>query len=542
VTAATTAPADGAESTVERLKLRLLGDAYLALDATRRARVLGWVFPLLVMVAGGALRFWRLGVPHSLVFDETYYVKDGYSLMVHGYEANWGNNPNPGFESGNTSMLQSSPEFVVHPPMGKWLIGLGIRAGGGVDSSFAWRLAAAVCGTLAILLIARIARRLFASTALGVVAGIFLAVDGEALVQSRTSLLDPFLMFWVLVAFGALVMDRFWFRRRLAERAAAVYDAGNMLAAGPGVGFRWWRLAAAVALGLACGTKWSGIYFVAVFGVMTVWWDVSARRAVGVGHWLRTGALRDGIPAFLLMVPGTALVYLGTWTGWLFSSNGWDRQWAADNPGQGIMWLPPALRSLWKNHTDMWQFNITLSTPHPYAANPLGWILQYRPTSFFYPTSISGLSGQDAINACGATSCSQPITSLGNPLIWWAGALAMFVALYWLIRHRDWRAGAALSGIAAGWLPWFMYLHRTIFTFYSVAFVPWVIFTLVYVLGLIVGRPRPGEERARRWAIRGVIAFVVIVVGVGAFFYPIWTAQVISYQQWHIRMWLQSWI
>ena len=145
------------------------------------------------------------------------------------------------------------------------------------------------------------------------------------------------------------------------------------------------------------------------------------------------------------------------------------------------------------------------------------------------------------------------MTSVGNPLIWWAGAAALLVATWWFLRHRDWRAGAVISGVAAGWLPWFAYAHRTIFTFYSVAFVPWVVLTLVYVLGLLVGPARAsdglldgparaGEDRGRQRAIWGVGVFVVLVVAVGLFFYPVWSAQTIPYQQWHIRMWLPSWI
>ncbi|WQD12576.1 MAG: hypothetical protein U1U88_000586 [Lawsonella clevelandensis] len=35
---------------------------------------------------------------------------------------------------------------------------------------------------------------------------------------------------------------------------------------GPRWGFRWWRFTAGVFLGLAMAVKWSGLYFVAVFG------------------------------------------------------------------------------------------------------------------------------------------------------------------------------------------------------------------------------------------------------------------------------------
>ncbi len=535
------------ETTLERLQRLLLGAELLALDATRRARVLGWVWPLAVTVFGGILRFSRLAVPHKLVFDETYYVKQGWSMVTLGYEAKWGEGMEAdqikaAFEAGDLSILGTNPEYVVHPPIGKWVIGLGIQLAGGPLSSFAWRFSVALLGTLAILVLARTARRLFASTALGTLAGLFLAVDGEALVQSRTSLLDPVLMFFVLTAFAALVLDREQARRRLAQRVADELNAGRELVWGPRLGARWWRILATVLLGLACGTKWSGIYFLAVFGVMTVWWDVSARRTAGVRHWFASGLFRDGVPAFLTMVPGTIAVYLASWSSWFATSGGWDRNWAAGHPGEGVQWLPPALRSLWKYHTDMWNFHNTLDTPHPYQSYPLGWLIQWRPTSFFYPKEVSELKGQAALDACGATHCSWPVLSVGNPIIWWAAAAAALVAVWWLLRYRDWRAAAVLSGTAAGWLPWFAYAHRTIFTFYSVAFVPWVVLTLVYVLGLVIGRPDEASAQARRRAIIGVAAFAALVVAVGMFFYPVWTAWVMPYDFWHIHIWMPRWV
>lgn len=526
---------------------RLLGEDALTLDATPRARLTGWLWALAVTVLAGVLRFWDLARPHELVFDETYYVKQAFSLLTLGYEGAWGEDANPAFAAGDTSLLGTDPEYVVHPPVGKWMIALGIRLGGGVESSFAWRFAAAVCGTLAVLMIARIGRRLFASTALGATAGLLLAVDGQAIVHSRISLLDPFLMFFVLAAFGALVLDRDQARRRLAARTAdALAAAPGVLAWGPGLGLRWWRLAAGVLLGLAIGTKWSGMYFLAVFGVMVVVWDVAARRTAGTRHWFWSGVLRDGVPAFVTMVGTAAVVYVGTWWSWFASPQAWGRQWAVENPDQGVPWLPPALRSLWHYHEDMWRFHNGLETPHSYAAHPLGWIVQWRPTSYFYPSEVSSLTGDAAQQACGADACSQAILALGNPLLWWAGAAAVLVALFWLVRYRDWRAAAVLSGIVAGWAPWFLYAHRTIFTFYSVAFVPWVVLTLVYVLGLLVGpRPDPArrhEVRAHRRAVIAVGVFVAVVVAVSAFFYPVWAGWVVPWQQWHIRMWLPTWI
>ena len=193
--------------------------------ATGSGAVLGAL--VVTAIAAGA-RLWELGRPGKLVFDETYYVKEGWSLASLGFEAAWPDKPNPAFEAGDVSSYRTDEaEYVVHPPVGKWMIAIGMRLMGGADNPMAWRIASAVIGILAVLLMVRIARRMFSSTLLGLVAGLLLAVDGEAIVHSRTGLLDQFLMFWVLVAFGCLVLDREWARRRLADRVAQIVDGGR---------------------------------------------------------------------------------------------------------------------------------------------------------------------------------------------------------------------------------------------------------------------------------------------------------------------------
>ena len=49
-----------------------------------------------------------------------------------------------------------------------------------------WRFACAVFGSLAILLICRIARRMTRSTLLGCIAGLLMSLDGLEFVLSRT--------------------------------------------------------------------------------------------------------------------------------------------------------------------------------------------------------------------------------------------------------------------------------------------------------------------------------------------------------------------
>lgn len=500
----------------------------------------GWLGPLLVAGLGGALRFWRLGHPDTIVFDETYYVKQGYTMLREGYELDWPSEPPPGstltpdpdvtFAAGTLDFYLDTADFVVHPPVGKQMIAAGMWLFGGAEDPASWRFASAVVGTLSILLVARTARRLFGSTLLGVVAGLLLAVDGSHFVHSRTGLLDVFLMFWALAAFACLVADRDWARQRLAR-------AGPSPGLGPVLGWwgvRPWRVAAGVCLGLAVGVKWSGLFFLAAFGLMTVAWDAGARRSAGQRHWATAAVLRDGVPAFLSMVPVALATYLLTWTGWFRAEDSWRRQWAAEHPSASPM--PDALRSLWRYHQDTWRFHVGLASEHPYQAHPWSWLVQGRPTSFYYRSVEAGQGGCEA-----AEGCSRAITSLGTPVIWWAGTLAVAVlGFQWALR-RDWRAGAVLAGLAAGYLPWFAYAERTVYTFYAVAFAPFLVLGLTYTLGLLLGPPQAPPDR-RRWG--AVAAGTVVVAAVLCFvwFLPVYTAQLLPYSQWRARMWLPSWI
>src|SRR5580704_14262921 len=180
----------------------------------------GWAGPLLVTLFGAFLRFNRLGLPDAVLFDETYYVPDSYGILRHGVEIDHVSNVNALLTRGSTQILEGTKgEYVVHPALGKMLIAVGEWLFG--LTPFGWRFAVAVAGSLAILMTARIARRMTRSTLLGCVAGLLLALDGLELVMSRTALLDIFVMFWVLAAFGCLVLDRDWSRAKIATAAAA---------------------------------------------------------------------------------------------------------------------------------------------------------------------------------------------------------------------------------------------------------------------------------------------------------------------------------
>lgn len=497
---------------------------------------LAWAGAFAVFGLALVLRIWGLGTIDELIFDETYYVKDGYTLTQQGVEMDWPEEPDAAWERGEVDGYLDTGAYVVHPSLGKWLIGAGMTALG-ADNPWGWRIAVALLGSLSVLMLARIGRRLFRSTTVGLIAGLLLAIDGLHLVHSRTSLLDLPLTFFVLAGFGALLIDRDRHREQLALETARLRVAGL---APPRLGLRggWrpWRITGGVLLGMACSVKWSGIYFLAVFGIMIVLWDWWARRTIEQRDWLLGGLWRDAIPAFLATVGTAAVTYLLSWSGWLLTSIGYGRHWATEQEGGGTGFAPlDALWSLWHYHRQAYEFHVGLDSEHPWQANPWGWPLMLRPTNFYYRSYDYGEMG------CQVERCASHILSVGNPLIWWLGTLAVLVTLVLGLWFRDGRALAALSGIVAGYLPWvLLYEGRTIFTFYAVVFEPWLILCLAYVLGLVVGRRRADPERRLAGGLF-VGSLLVLIVLVSAFFWPVWTGQVIDLEQWQWRMWLPSW-
>ncbi|MFB7762618.1 dolichyl-phosphate-mannose--protein mannosyltransferase [Streptomyces xiamenensis] len=507
--------------------------------AAALARAMGWLGPLLVATLAGALRFTRLGEPDAVIFDETYYAKDAWSLLQHGYETVWPDDANQRIIDGDVPATDAAA-YIVHPPVGKWMIALGEWAFG--MNPFGWRFMVALLGTLSVFMLCRIGRRLFRSTALGCLAGLLMAVDGLHFVMSRTALVDLVLMFWLLAAFGALLVDRDRARERLA---AALPTAGEPVlrphrptAERLGLGLRPWRITAGVCLGLACATKWNGLYVLAAFGILTVLWDAAARRTAGAPHGPLVALRKDAPPAFLALVPVSLAVYLVSWTGWFATSGGYYRTWA-EREGAGPSaweWVPGPLRSLWHYTSEVYSFHLGLTSEHSYESNPFSWLVMGRPVLYFYESRDPGEDGCDR-----AGGCVREVLALGTPLLWWTACAALVYALWrWLLR-RDWRAGAVLCAVAAGYLPWLLYQERTIFSFYAVVLVPFLCLAVAMLIGALLGPPGcPERRRALGVVAAGVL--VLLIVWNFIYFYPIYAGQEIPVDGWRARMWLGTWV
>ena len=395
-----------------------------------------------------SIRLWRLSLPTGYIFDEVYYAKNANSLLSSAVELD----------------AQGQAEFVVHPPFGKWLIAIGIRFFG--NEEFGWRFASAIFGTLSILLFYLIVKKLFNSEFLSITAALLMAFDGLNLVMSRVALLDIFLMFFILLSIYFLITNNLWL-------------SGS-------------------AIGLAISIKWSAAFLIPLVILFVVIYNkVTFRNLYKV------------VSQFTLL---PISIYFASWSGWIFSSQGWARQSESN-----------VFASLWNYHLQILDFHQGLDDKHAYQANPWSWLVLGRPTSFYY----------ESPSDCGAEKCAQEILAIGTPLLWWISIFAVAITFGFLVTKLERAAAIILLGFAGTYLPWFFIQSRTTFYFYSISILPFLILALIYCFNQLLN-----SAIYKKY----ITSFVILVAINFIYFLPIYLGISIPYSQWLSRMWFESWI
>lgn len=523
--------------------------------------LVGWLATIAVTLLALFLRLWHLGKPREFSFDETYYAKDAYALWHFGYVRDATDKANelilaPGFTDGSTDGLyKESPSLVAHPEVGKWIIGLGEHLFG--MDPFGWRVMSAVVGALMIMVMIRFARRLTGSTLLGLVAGLLLSLDGLQLVLSRLALLDIFVAFFLLCGVYCVVLDREWFRRRLARLTPdQVLDSSTF---GPvrGVLVRPWLIAAGVWFGLGVGTKWTLLYPLAAFGLLAWIWSASGRKAFGVSFAWAKSALVDGVPAFVQLIGVALVTYVLSWTGWMVHADQYEealsntqytqydggKQWPtatepdASGPGEVVQ----SLRSLWYFHQDVYTFHTKFlnDSEHTYQSKPIGWPILNRPVGVNADNDIK--PGEQGCEAASDSTCMRQVLLLGNPVIWWGGCLALIASVVLWAGRRDWRFGVAVVGTLSTWLPWLQYDDRPIFLFYAITILPFMVLAITLVIGKLLGAASTSPGR-RTTGVIVAGSFFMLALLCFVWFWPIWTDQLITQKEWGQRIWFQRWV
>lgn len=468
------------------------------------------------------------------VFDEKHYVPQSWQIVRGGIE------DNPGYG------------LIVHPPLAKHLEALGMAVFG--NNPWGWRIVVALLAVGVILLIAATAHRLSGSDWVGLSAGILALCDGILFVTGRSAMLDHFQVFFVVLAVYLLLRDHGEMERRFRRVLAEGRIGDRPL--GPRLGFRWWRFAAGVALGCALAVKWSGLYYMAFFGVTVVALDWWRRRRFGVERPFLGTVGRDCLPGFASIVLAPLVVYLLSWRSWFASETGVFRHEAEAGNDQIASWGLDFLPDTWLNfiyyHVSVLGFHSELTNSnghhHPWESKPWDWLATTRALLYHSSTTADGHR--------------ETVLLIGTPAMWWLSVPVLLWGLWRLIGRRDMRWLVPVVGYAAGFLPWLLNVDRQMYLFYATNLAPFLIIGLALCLGQVSGwslrktaQDVPDAAASGRVGIVGelrvlvlertgmlvAVAYLVLVVWMFLFFLPIFTGMPITDEQWQLRMWLPGW-
>lgn len=478
-----------------------------------------WLGLLGLLAIALGLHLWGLGWFNSLVFDEVYYVP--FALKY----------------------LKLEPLFDAHPPLGKYLIALGIALGqspanglgwpttpveGQLLSPLSYRWLNALAGTTLPLITALLAFHLSPAYSLGrrlgfsLLAGGLMVVEGLTLVESRLALIN---IYWVwLGLWGQLC----WVR-----------------AVGP-ASVRW-RVAAGMALGAAVSVKWNGAGFWLGIVLLEVLW-----------RWRLPPKHVKPSLAWKPLVIYLGLIPLAVYT---------------------LLWLP----HLWINqvslidiHRQLWMAHQTIGDvpdPHPYCSAWYTWPLMLRPVSYFYQRVIGPPPEAILAPELPGGPATYTVQGMGNPILWWLAMAAVLslglgqLSRWWgrpggplgfalnryygkpvapalpLGQNRARLTGPlppspvvsfVLVNYAANWLPWLV-VGRCTFLYHALGLVVFGSLALAWLLSRWLLDPR--------WHYRAMAMAMVLATLWGFWFWlPIWIGLPLSPDALQQRWWLKTWI
>jgi dolichyl-phosphate-mannose-protein mannosyltransferase len=400
----------------------------------------------------------------------------------------------------------------AHPPLGKWVIALGIEAFG--YTPFGWRVGVALAGSLTVLLIYLTGRRLLRHPAAAALAAVLVALDGLALTSSRIAMLDAVLGLFVVLAIWLVLVDR---DARRDDRRAGESLRSSFL----GSRYRW---LAGLALGLAVATKWSALLGIGAAGLLVLGTEL-AGRAEGVGRAVRRGlAVSAGAALSFLLLP--AAVYLASFTGWFLNYADSDAGARACGAGECTASVGERLDTWVDTQVDLVGFHQRLEATHPYRSDPLGWPWLQRPVLAYLEKCTTT---EHVEEGCAVPTGTQArILLLGSPALWWPALLAAPVLLWRSVVRRDGVAATIGVTLLALWLPW-LAAGKPGYFFYLVPAVPFLALGLVHVVQL-----------SRRPRVLGV-GLLALTVAVFVFFAPIWFGVPLTTDHLDLRYWLPSW-
>ncbi|MBW4595032.1 MAG: phospholipid carrier-dependent glycosyltransferase [Brasilonema angustatum HA4187-MV1] len=527
-----------------------------------------------------ALRFWGLGRFNTFVFDEVYYAKFGNNYLTH------------------------TPFFDGHPPLGKYMIALGIWIGshipfwqdevngftGSVMSPVTYRWMNAFSGSFIPIIVAAIAYQISYRRGFALLAGLFTACDGIFLVESRYALINQY-----IVIFGLL--GQWFFLLALAKQRQQR---------------SFWLILSGIAFGASAATKWNGLWF--LLGTYLIWilgWGIRLWQSFS---FVDNETYSEVQEAFVSHPPDTIsgrkrqkrFSSLSSFASLSESNSGLSGKRtyrispdnaslkSSNNSGKvnltplqkltqlnlihiviyfgllpliiySLIWIPHLLLNtkfgFIELHRQILLFHERLggNTPkvHPYCAAWYKWPLMTRPMAYFYQTAQNLKEPPPVIGPplpAGAGKIIYDVHAMGNPFLWWFGVAALLFLLgmlVWrflipLVRQKRFSPPRTLS--VDTWIALYIVIN------YIANLLPWVgvnrcVFIYHYMTAVVFAFLAIAwlvDQCLRSYHIplRAVgVTITFIIVSAFVFWMPIYLGLPLSNFEYRpMRMWFNSWI
>lgn len=389
------------------------------------------------------------------IFDEVYHARTAYEMKegLYCYE--------------NT-----------HPPLGKFLISLGVRTFG--MNPFGWRIVGTLFGIGMLPFIYLFGRRMFNKTWLAGVVTTLFAFDFMHYVQTRIATIDVYGTFFIIAMY--------YFMYRYSQMS--FYDTKLKKTLVP-LGL------SGLCMGLGIASKWTAVY--AGAGLAVIFFCIIGCR---VREYLyaskRTAAKTSGISnahvvscfkknmlitlgacvIFFILIPG--IIYLLSYLPF------------SDGTNDGL-WT-----QMIRNQQTMFSYHSALVAEHPYSSWWYEWPIILRPVFYYSNSTVEGLV--------------QGISAFGNPLVWWVGIPASMYMVYRIFKYKDKLALFLIAAYMVQLGPW-MLVTRITFMYHYFPSVPFIVLMIGYCMKCFAG------ENKRR--IRGAIVYTAASVALFALFYPV---------------------
>ena len=356
---------------------------------------------------------------NSTYFDEIYHARTAYEHIL-------------GLE----------PYENTHPPLGKYIISLGILLFG--MNPFGWRFMGTLFGVLMLPVLYHLLKQLFGKPSLCFAGTVLFAFDFMHFTQTRIATIDTYAVFFLLLMFDAMVV----FLRRDLQRDSIKKLLLPLLLSG-------------IFTGLGIASKWTAAYgavgLAALFFGKLVLSFRDAKRNGDDLSLLKKRSLRLCLWCclFFILIPFT--LYFGAFL--------------------PLITLPHNVSRLWESfisyQTTMFNYHSTLVAEHYFASPWYEWPFVVRPIWYFSGEPVD------------STGHYSTLSAMGNPLLWWACIPALFAAGVQWVRQRQTWAAVALCGFCSVYLPWVL-VPRLTFIYHYFTAVP---FLLVALIGVFAKLP-----------------------------------------------------